>query len=48
MLTLRGPVTGRIYRFRAEGMVLPVDRRDAHHLQAVPALRRLDTAAARV
>ncbi len=45
-LVLRGPVTGRTYRFRGEGMVLAVDRRDAAHLERVPALRPIGPPAA--
>lgn len=41
MLTARGAVTGRVYRFAAPGAVVAVDPRDAPGLQAVPNLRRV-------
>ena len=40
-LTVRGPVTGRRYRFAGHGAVAAVDARDAPSLAAVPRLRRL-------
>lgn len=39
-LTVRGPVTGRIYHFTTAGTVLSVDPRDAPSLAAVPQLLR--------
>lgn len=47
MLIVRGPRTGRVYRFRAQGMVLPVDRRDAAHLGRIAGLRCLAAAPGR-
>ena len=39
-LTVRGPITGRNYRFNAAGEQVPVDGRDAPSMMAVPKLRR--------
>ena len=39
-LTVRGPVTGRIYQFTRAGAILSVDPRDAPSLAAVPQLVR--------
>ena len=39
-LTVRGPITGRIYHFATAGAVQVVDPRDAPSLAAVPHLRR--------
>lgn len=39
-LTVRGPLTGRIYHFVSSGTVLSVDPRDAPSLAAVPQLVR--------
>jgi hypothetical protein len=39
-LTVRGPITGRIYHFTGAGVVLSVDPRDAPSLAAVPQLQR--------
>jgi hypothetical protein len=38
-LTVRGPITGRNYRFNGPGEQNVVDRRDAPSLMAVPKLR---------
>lgn len=38
-LSVRGPVTGRIYHFAASGAVLAIDPRDAPSLAAIPQLR---------
>ena len=40
-LSVRGPITGRHYRFPATGSTLAVDGRDAPSLMAVPNLRPL-------
>ena len=40
-LTVRGPITGRSYRFGRPGAALAVDRRDAASLSGIPMLRRL-------
>ena len=39
-LTVRGPITGKSYRFGAPGERVTVDARDAPALTAVPNLRR--------
>jgi hypothetical protein len=39
-MTVRGPVTGRVYRFAGPGSTVSVDTRDAPSLVAVPNLRR--------
>jgi hypothetical protein len=38
-LTVRGPITGRNYRFKAPGEHVAVDGRDAPGMMAVPRLR---------
>ena len=38
-LTVRGPITGRNYRFNGPGGQVAVDRRDAPSMMAVPKLR---------
>jgi hypothetical protein len=38
-LSVRGPITGRTYRFGASGARIAVDSRDAPSLMAVPKLR---------
>ena len=38
-LSVRGPITGRTYRFGASGARVAVDSRDAPSLMAVPNLR---------
>jgi hypothetical protein len=38
-LTVRGPVTGRTYRFAKGGASVVVDERDAPYLRVVPNLR---------
>lgn len=40
-LTVRGPITGRTYRFAKPGNAMVVDERDAPYFGAVPSLRRL-------
>jgi hypothetical protein len=40
-LTVRGPITGRNYRFNHQGEQVAVDRRDSASLMAVPKLRRV-------
>ena len=39
-LTVRGPITGRSYRFNGPGEEVAVDGRDAPSMMAVPRLRR--------
>lgn len=39
-MTVIGPATGRRYRFDRHGATLPVDRRDAPALNAVPNVRK--------
>lgn len=43
-LTVRGPLTGRTYRFAYPGAQVSVDKREAGALTAVPQLRRGKTA----
>ena len=38
-LTVRGPITGRSYRFSRNGETVAVDERDAPSLRAVPNLQ---------
>jgi len=38
-LTVRGPISGRPYRFDMTGSCVTVDRRDAASMMAVPSLR---------
>jgi hypothetical protein len=38
-LTVRGPITGRNYRFNGPGEQVVVDSRDAPSMMAVPRLR---------
>ena len=38
-LSVRGPISGRLYRFESPGAVLVVDRRDARSLAGVPGLQ---------
>ena len=40
-LTVRGPISGRTYRFAKSGSSAVVDERDAPYFRAVPSLRRL-------
>jgi hypothetical protein len=40
-LTVRGPISGKTYRFAKTGNSLAVDERDAPYFAAVPSLRRL-------
>ncbi len=40
-ITVRGPATGNIYRFRAYGDRVIVDARDASMIDSVPDLRRV-------
>jgi hypothetical protein len=42
-LTVRGPLTGRAYRFAYPGAQVSVDKRDASALTAVPHLKRSKT-----
>jgi hypothetical protein len=39
-LTVRGPVSGKTYRFSNSGTQLAVDARDASYLLAIPSLRK--------
>jgi hypothetical protein len=39
-VTVRGPITGRSYRFNGPGEAVDVDGRDAPSMMAVPRLRR--------
>ena len=39
-MTVRGPITGRTYRFNGPGIAVEVDSRDAPSMMAVPKLRR--------
>lgn len=41
VLSARGAITGRAYRFNRPGDVVHVDARDAASLSAVPSLRRV-------
>jgi len=41
-LTVRGPATGRTYRFAKRGALVIIDERDAPFLVAVPNLRRTE------
>lgn len=41
-LTVRGSITGQIYRFASPGVRVAVDRRDAPSVNAIPKLRRAD------
>ena len=38
-LTVRGPVTGRVYVFPSDSRAIAVDSRDARLMQGVPGLR---------
>jgi hypothetical protein len=38
-LSVRGPVTGRVYVFPSDGRPIAVDSRDARLMQGVPGLR---------
>lgn len=40
-MTVKGPITGRAYRFDQPGARVAVDRRDAPSVAGVPRLRRL-------
>ena len=40
-MTVRGPITGRTYRFNGPGLPVDVDGRDAPSMMAVPKLRRV-------
>ena len=40
-LSVRGPISGRGYRFAGRGAIVAVDPRDARSLAAVPNLRRV-------
>lgn len=40
-LTVRGPISGKTYRFAKPGNAMVVDERDAPYFGAVPSLRRL-------
>ncbi|MFT3979685.1 MAG: hypothetical protein QM687_04390 [Ferruginibacter sp.] len=40
-LTVRGNVSGKIYRFAKKGAAVPVDHRDASALISVPFLKKL-------
>jgi hypothetical protein len=40
-LSLRGPISGRPYRFDSTGARVTVDRRDAASIMAVPNMKRL-------
>ena len=40
-LSVRGPITGRSYRFADPGARVAVDRRDAASVSAVPNLKRV-------
>ncbi|CAL1518350.1 hypothetical protein [Chitinophaga sp. MM2321] len=42
MLSTTGQITGKEYRFTGKGAVLWVDKRDAHFLEEVPNLLKLD------
>jgi hypothetical protein len=39
-LTIRGPASGKTYRFPTNGTQLAVDARDAQFLLAIPSLRK--------
>jgi hypothetical protein len=39
-LTVRGPISGRTYRFAKRGVLVSVDERDVRFLLAVPNLRQ--------
>ena len=41
VLTVRGPMSKRFYRFDAPGSIIAVDTRDAPSLAQVPMLRRV-------
>ena len=40
-LTVKGAITGNIYRFEQPGSVIEVDRRDASFVTGIPNLRRV-------
>jgi hypothetical protein len=40
-MTVKGAVTGQIYRFEGTGTKLEVDRRDAAYMAGVPRLRKV-------
>lgn len=40
-MTVKGAVTGNVYRFEQRGAVIEIDRRDSTLLTGIPNLRRL-------